>query len=221
MNQRMIKADDSFLFIVSNSRNQKIETGIVVIFNAVQNASFFTNGPQMALSPQVRERLAQEGLENANNLVDFKKEQLEQAYKNMRTAIQGVPEIAAQLDNDGNVLVEAIPAVMPSPPVLVPAKCCLRLLVASVAYHYYESIVRDQTPQNMNCSLILKGFYSEYEAIVELAEEDKPDVPALHKNSTPLKWIKSFKDLFQLNSNNPITATFGNQGDISNVCLFD
>ena len=34
----------------------------------------------------------------------------------------------------------------------------------------------------------------EWEAIVELAKEDKPDVPILHKNSTPLKWIESFRD---------------------------
>ena len=29
---------------------------------------------------------------------------------------------------------------------------------------------------------------------MELAKADKPDVPILHKNSTPLKWLESFKD---------------------------
>ena len=29
------------------------------------------------------------------------------------------------------------------------------------------------------------------------------------------------RDLFQLNGNTPTTATFGNQGDISNICQFD
>ena len=38
----------------------------------------------------------------------------------------------------------------------------------------------------MNYTLVLKGFYSEYKAILEFAEEDKLDVPVLHKNSTPL-----------------------------------
>ena len=112
----------------------------------------------------------------------------------MHTAIPDVPDIPAQLDANGNIQVAAIPAIQPIPPVLVPARCRLRLLVASVAYHYYESIKRDQTPQNMNYTLVLKGFYSEYKAILELAEGDKPDVPVLHKNSAPLKWIESFRD---------------------------
>ena len=166
----------------------------MVVFNLIQNTSFFTNGPQLGLSENVRARLAQEGLATANDLADFKEEQLEQAYKNMRTAIPGVPGIAAQLDANGNVVVPAVPAIQPIPPVLVSARCRLRLMVASIAYHYYDSIIRDQTPQNMNYSLVLKGFYSEYEAILELAKEDKPDVPVLHKNSTPLKWIESFRD---------------------------
>ena len=67
-------------------------------------------------------------------------------------------------------------------------------MVTLMAYHYFDSIIRDQTRQSMNYSLVLKGFYSEYEAILELSKGDKPDVPVLHKNSTPLKWIESFRD---------------------------
>ena len=156
----------------------------MVVFNLIQNTAFFTNGPQFGLSDNVRTCLAQEGLATANDLVDFKEEQLEQAYKNMRTVISGVPGIAAQLDANGNVVVPTVPAIQPIPPVLVSARCCLQLMVTSTAYHYYGSIMRDQTPQNMNYSLVLKGFYSEYEVILELAKEDKPDVPVLHKNST-------------------------------------
>ena len=152
------------------------------------------NGRQLALSDAVRRRLAQEGLVTANDLVDFKEEQLEHAYKNMRTAIPGVPGIPAQVDTNGNKLVAAILAIQPIPSVLVSARCHLRLTLASVTYHNYNSIVRDQTPQNMNNTLVLKSFYSEYEAIIELSKEDKLDIPILHKNSTPLKWIESFKD---------------------------
>ena len=46
----------------------------------------------------------------------------------------------------------------------------------------------------MNYSLVLKEFYQEYEAVIELADGDKPDVPVLNKNSTPLRWIESFRD---------------------------
>ena len=166
----------------------------MVVFNLIQNTAFFTNGPQMNLTPEVRARLAQEGLATVNDLSDFKEEQLEQAYKNMRTSIPGSPAIPAQLDGQGNILVAAVPAIPPILPVLVSARAKRRLLIASAAFHYYESIRRDVTPQNMNYTLVLKDFYTEYEAVLELAKEDKPEVPVLHKNSTPLKWIESFKD---------------------------
>ena len=39
-----------------------------------------------------------------------------------------------------------------------------------------------------------KGFYAEYKALLNLKDEDKPDVPILQKNLTPLKWTESFKD---------------------------
>ena len=159
----------------------------MVVFDIIQNTAFFTNGPQLGLIDSIGARLAQEGLVTTNNLVDFKEEQLEQAYKNMRTAIPGMPGIAAQLDTNGNVVVPAVLPIQPIPPVQVSARYHLSLIVASTAYHYYDSIIRDQTPQNMNYSLVQKVFYSEYEAILELAKGDKPDIPILHKNSTPLK----------------------------------
>lgn len=148
----------------------------------------------MALTNQVRERLAQEGLSTVADFADFKADQLDDAYKNMRTSIPGIPGTAQQVDADGTVLVAAVAAIPPIPPVLVSAKCALRLKIASVAYHYYVSINRDPTPQNMNYTQVLKAFYTEYEAVTALAKEDKPDVPILHKNNPPLRWIESFKD---------------------------
>lgn len=166
----------------------------MVTFTAAQLDSFFQNGPQMSLSLEVRARLANEGLTNMNDFADFKADQLSDAFKNMRTAIPGVAAIPELRDNDGNVIADAIAAIQPIPPVLVSAKCALRLKVASVAYHYYYSIRRDHSPANMNYTNVLKDFYTEYESVISLSKEDKPDVPLLHKNSTPLKWIESFKD---------------------------
>ena len=54
--------------------------------NAQQNA-FFTNGPQMGLSAAVRARLANEGLTVVADFDDFREDQLEQAFKNMRTNV--------------------------------------------------------------------------------------------------------------------------------------
>ena len=62
----------------------------------------------------------------------------------MRIPIAGVPAI---VNDAGVVQVEAVP---PVPPCLVSARCALRLNIASLAYHSYESINRTQTPANMN-----------------------------------------------------------------------
>ena len=157
-------------------------------FNNIQHDAFFTNGPQMGLTAGQRNRLAQEGLTIVADFEDFKEPQIEAAIKNLRIAIPGIP---AQLDAAGNVLVAAVP---PIPPCLVSARCALRLKVASVAFHYYCDISCTQTPQNMNYTLVLRDFYTEWEAITKLSEEDRPTVPKLGKNQTPLRWIESFKD---------------------------
>ena len=159
-----------------------------MVFTNVQNDNFFTNGPQMALNADARNRLAAEGLVRVEDFEDFKEEQLEDAIKNLRTAIPGVPAV---LDAGGNVVPPAIPPILPC---LISARCHLRLKVASIAFHYYRSIDREPNSQNMNYSTTLRGFYTEWEAINKLKDEDRPDVPALSKNVTPLKWLESFKD---------------------------
>ena len=46
----------------------------------------------------------------------------------------------------------------------------------------------------MNYSTVLRNFYTEWEAMLKLADEDCPSVPALSKNVTPICWIELFKD---------------------------
>jgi hypothetical protein len=166
----------------------------MVAFTALQLTNFFTNGPQMSLTAAVRLRLSQEGLTIVDDFADFKEDQLLDAFKNMRTSIPGIAAVPAVLDADNNEIIAAIPAIAPIPPTLVSAKCGLRLKIASLAFHYYRSIEREVTPVNMNYTLVLKDFYTEYESVIALSAETKPDVPLLHKNNTPLKWIESFKD---------------------------
>ncbi len=56
-----------------------------MVFNAQQLTSFFQNAPQMALTVDQRNRLAQEGLATIDDFVDFKEDQLTDAFKNMRS----------------------------------------------------------------------------------------------------------------------------------------
>ena len=53
----------------------------------------------------------------------------------------------------------------------------------------------------MTYNRVLKPFYVEWEAIETMSQETKPDVPTLHKHTSPLKWIESF--------NNCLYRTFG------------
>jgi hypothetical protein len=168
---------------------------MTVTFTNNETDSFFTNGPQMSLSNAVRARLATEGLTTVGDFSDFKEDQLDNAFRNMRTSIPGVPAIPEIRDANNTIQQALVPAIPAIPPTLVSAKCALRLKVASIAFHYYESIGRDINAPNMNYSAVLRNFHIEYDSVVALSDEKKPDVPLLHnKNNTPLKWIESFKD---------------------------
>ena len=156
-------------------------------FTSSAFTAFFEQSNQMGLSSRARTRLAQEGLASIDDLADFKEDQLTQAFRNMRTAVPGVPPVTRN-NRTVSPAIEAIPLIV------VSAKCGLRLKIASRAYHYYVSIDRDPTPGNMHYTSVLQDFHVEYEAMESLRDEDKPDVPILHKNLTPLKWIESFKD---------------------------
>ena len=176
-----------------------------MVLNAVQDLNpavapppdetpFWENRDQMSLPVAVRLRLTDEGLSTIYDFSDFKTDQISQAFKNMRMSIPPVPGVAAVVDGQG---VEVFPAVPPIRGVLgisISAKCALRLKIASIAYHYYVSIGRNQTTNNMHYTNVLKSFYVEWEAVVKLSKEDKPNVPKLTKHLTPIRWVESFKD---------------------------
>ena len=161
-----------------------------MVFNASQNTVFSTNDPHMNLPPAICLRLQQEGLTVVEDFADFKEEELEQAYKNMRTSIPGIPAIPLVLDAVGNIQVTGIPAIPPVMPAVISARCRLCLGIALIAFHYYTSIARVPNSVNMNYTTVLKRFYREWEAIVEIAKEDKPNVHPLN-GSNPLKIASS------------------------------
>ena len=156
-------------------------------FTPNQNTAFFTKGSQIALPNNIRAWLVLEGLVNVDNLDDFKEYQINQAFKNICTSITGITAVGAAGE------AAAVPTVSPIPPVLVSAKCALRIKVASIEYHYHVSIGRDITLANMNYTHVLKGLNIEYESLFNLTKDTNPDVPLLYNNQTLIKWIESFK----------------------------
>jgi hypothetical protein len=161
---------------------------------ALQHTHFFISNTQMGLTDPQRFALASQGLSVVDDFVDFGKDELDQALRNMRTAIPGIPAIAATVDNDGNIIQEAIPAIPGTPPTIMPAKSAQRLMVASIAWHYYTNTSRSVTNANMHYNNVLKNFHIEWKAISLMAEAPSSDVPCITKTNPPLRWTDTFCD---------------------------
>jgi len=161
---------------------------------AIQQTPFWTDQDQMALTIVARRRLGTEGLVFISDFIDFKTEELKEAFKNIRTTVPAQQGIPAVVDENGDELYAAIPPVPADVGIILSAKCTRRLKVASTAFHYYTSIVRACTVGNMNYLTVLKDFQIEYEALEKLAKETKPTVPTLSRTMTPIRWVESFKD---------------------------
>jgi hypothetical protein len=162
---------------------------------ATQTGNFFTHGTQMGLTADQRTALAGQGLATLDDFVDFGKDELTQALRNMRTAIPGTAAVPAVLDPATNAVVTpAVDAVPGTPPIVMPAKSAQRLNVASIAWHYYTDTSRSVTSTNMHYNNILKDFYLEWKAITSMATATPQDVPCITKNNPPLRWTDTFND---------------------------
>ena len=116
----------------------------------------------------------------------------------MRAGVPGVPgiqEILAMMDAEGNVVHSTIPPLSPIPGIRarpISAKCASRLLVASIACHYYQDTGREIGANKMHYQSTLQDFYTEWTAIQTLSKQDSPKLPALSKTNMPLRWCEFF-----------------------------
>ena len=186
----------------------------------------------MALSPEQRNALQREGLTLVTDFDDFEEDQLRVAFKNARAGIPGTPTIQAvsEVIQNGQVVQAAIPAIPGTPGVQsvpIPAKCITRLLIASVAYHYYKDTGREVTHTNMHFTNVLRDFHIEWKAMLSIAEQEAPSLPILSKNNPPLKWCESFKNflyaifgvrkvplLYVIRENEDVTPENGNDPNV-------
>ena len=92
---------------------------------------------------------------------------MKDAFKNIRSGVPGVPgipEVSEVVNATGNVIQVAIPAVPPihgicATPISV--KCTSRLLVASIAYNYYQDTGRETNSNMMHYQSPLRDFNTE------------------------------------------------------------
>ena len=166
-----------------------------------QRTNFFTAGVQMALTNDQCQALAREGLVTEADFIDFKGDELKNAFKNCRNGVQGIPGIPGvpeQVDAAGNVIAAAVPPIAPIPGVQatpIPARCASRILVASIAWNYYNDTDRETTQNNMHFQNTLRHFKTEWDSIVTLSNQEPPKIPSLSKTNPPLRWSESFKNV--------------------------
>ena len=166
-----------------------------------QRTNFFTAGVQTGLTAAQRLALANEGLVTEADFVDFQSEELKNAFKNICSGVPGVlgiPGVPAVVDAEGNEVTAAIAAVPPIPgtqAVHIPARSASRLLVAAIAWHYYNDTGREINAANMHYHHTLRDFHTEWKAIKTLSDISPPKVPILSKTNPPLRWCESFKNV--------------------------
>ena len=96
---------------------------------------------------------------------------------------------------DGVTTADAVPAIPPILPIVLPACCTHQLLIAAVAWHdCYTDTGCEVLAANMHYNNVLKDFHIEWKAITAMSENPNADVPQIMKNNPPLQWTDTFRD---------------------------
>ena len=111
-------------------------------FTTAELTAFFTQAGQMGLTAAQHRALAAEGLSTMDDFRDFRKEELLVAFKNLRDTYP------------------------------IPTRITTRLLMASIAYHYYADTTRVVDYIYMHFTNVLREFNIEWKAIMSLKDQD-------------------------------------------------
>ena len=111
-----------------------------MVITAAQMTAFFSEPGHMDLPATTRIAIAQEGVEDLADLIEFDKRSLKQITDNFRRPGGRVP------DPDPNA---AAGATIPTPAFVFGAKSQLRLKAACDIARYYETTGRDLSAGNM------------------------------------------------------------------------
>ena len=137
----------------------------MVITNA-QNLSFFIDGDQMALNQITFNRLAGEGIQVINDLVDFDEDSLKQVAENLRRPAGRMPDPTI-----GQVGGAVAGATIPIPPFALGAKSHTRLVAATELLKFYRTIGRVLDAASMRWDQVMRNFSEQWKAIKEAKKE--------------------------------------------------
>ena len=156
-----------------------------MVITAAQTTAFFTEPAQMALPFATRVAIAQEGLEDIADLVEFDEGSLKQITDNLRRPGGRVP------DPDPNA---AAGATIPTPAFVFGAKSQLRLKAAFDIARYYETTGRALSVGNMRWNPVIKTFTEHWKSLTARKDATDPEVPKISKNLHIMKWTEAFSD---------------------------
>ena len=156
-----------------------------MVFTVTQTTSFFTDVIQMALSKVTRSAIAEEGLIDITDLVEFDSDSMKQNTDNLRRPGGRVPNP----DPDA-----ADGATIPTPTFVFGAKSQIRLKAAVEIAKYYETTGRDLTVTNMKWNPTIKTFNDHWKSLNARKDATDPEVPKISKTLHIMKWTEAFSD---------------------------
>ena len=156
-----------------------------MVLTAAQITAFFTDADQMGMPQRTVNQLANEGIANPSDLVDFEKDTLAMVAENLRRPGGREP------NPDPNA---APGSTIPTQPYIFSAKSQQRLLAVTNIVRYYQDTGRTLTAGNIRYDPVVRNFQQQYKALQERAKEDPPDVPKITKALPVLKWAEAFDD---------------------------
>lgn len=147
--------------------------------------AFFTGAEQMGIPMETYVQMQREGITTFIDLLTFQAEDVKRIADGLRRPGGTIPDPAPNA---------AAGATIPTPSCSLPTKSQVRLEEAIELLHFYDTIGRVVTAQDMQYVPVVKSFKTLWGSLKEKAKKEEPEVPKLGKGVSFVKWIESFKD---------------------------
>lgn len=142
-----------------------------MVLTAAQRTAFFENADQMGIPHDTFVQMAQEGIDNEDDIADFDEDSIKQMAENLRRPPGGAQAFAFG------------------------AKSHKRLVVAGKLIRYYNTVGRDLTAANLRWDTTMKNFAIQWKALEDrVNNDDDLEVPKITKTLPIIKWSEAFKD---------------------------
>ena len=129
-----------------------------------QLTTFYTGAENLSIPVVTYVQLQEEGLTTFEDLLTFKPEDVKRIAEGLRRPSGRIPDPTAGA---------AAGATIPTPPFPFPTKSQIRLEAAIELAHFYDTVGRAFTAQNMMFMPIMKNFKELWDALQEKKKKDE------------------------------------------------